>query len=99
MSEPAIEGLTEKFSMEDHVRDKDLDVPAWPAPEFSPTSPGIDLKLLPLGGLLRSLKASFQPDADMEDHAPYEENQRREEHDVKNEVFVHSSSIEQFGVV
>jgi hypothetical protein len=32
-------------------------------------------------------------------HAPYEEDHRREEHDVEDEVFVHSPSIKQFGVV
>jgi len=42
-----------------------------------------------LGGFLRSFEAPFQPDADVEAHAPYEENQRREEHNVENEVFVH----------
>ena len=89
MSEPAIERLAEKFSMEDDLCDKDFHVPSWPHPEFLPASPDINLEFLPLGGLLCPFEASFQPDADVETHAPDEENHRWEEHDVENKVFVH----------
>ena len=79
--------------MEDHLGDKGLYVPSWPRPESSPASPDVNLELLPFGGLPCSFEASFQPDADMETHAPDEENHRWEEHDVEDKVFVHFSRI------
>ena len=91
MSKPAIERLAEKLSMEDDFSDDDFRVPSRPGPESLPASPGISLELLPFGGIFCSFEASFEPDADMEAHAPNEENQRGEEHDVENEVFVHLS--------
>jgi len=90
MGEPAIERLAEKFSMEDDLRDKDFRVPSRPHPEFLQASPGINLEFLPFGGLLCPFEASFQPDADTETHAPYEENHRWEEHDVEDKVFAHN---------
>ena len=89
MSEPAVKRLGEELSMEDDFSDKDFNVPSWPSPEPFPASPDVNLELLPFGGFLRSFESSLQPQADMETHAPEEENQRREEHDVENEVFVH----------
>jgi len=89
MSEPAIEGLAEKFSMEDDLCDKDFYVPSRPHPEFLPASPDINLEFLPFGGFLCPFEASFQPDADMETHPPDEENHRWEEHDVEDKVFFH----------
>jgi hypothetical protein len=99
MSEPAIKRLAEKLPMEDDFSNENFDIPAWPGPESSPASPGINLELLPFGGIFCPFEASLQPDADMEAHTPYEQNQRWEKHHVENKVFVHSPSIEQFGVV
>ena len=89
MSEPTVERLSEKLPMEDDFNNENFNVPARPRPESSPASPDVNLKLLPLGGILRSFEAALQPEADVEAHAPYEENHRWEKHDVENEVFVH----------
>jgi hypothetical protein len=93
VSEPAVEGLAEKLPMENDFSNENLEIPAGPQPESSPTSPDVNLKLLPLGRLLRSFEASFQPEADVETHAPYEENHRWKKHDVENKVFVHNEYI------
>ncbi len=76
VSEPAVERLTEKLPMEDDFGDKNSEIPARLPPESSPTSPEVDLKLLPFCGILRTLKTSLQPQADVKPHPPEKENQR-----------------------
>ena len=75
--------------MKDDFGDEDFDIPSWPAPESSPTSPDVDLKFFPFGGLLCSFESSLQPETDMLFHSPKEEDQRWEKHDVEDEMFVH----------
>ena len=89
MGEPAAERLGKELSMEDDFGDQDFNVPSWPCPEPLPASLDVNLELLPLCGFLCSFESSFQPHADMKAHAPEEEDQRGEKHDIKDEVFVH----------
>ena len=89
MSKPAVKRLGKELSMEDDFGDEDFNVPSRSCPEPLPASPDVNLALLPLCGFLRSFESSFQPHAGMKAHAPEEENQRREEHNIKDEVFVH----------
>ena len=90
MSEPTVERLSVKLPMEDDFSNENFNIPTRPRPEFSPASPDVNLKLLSLGGVLRSFEASFQPDADVKAHTPEEEDYRWEEHDVEKKVFVHN---------
>jgi hypothetical protein len=99
MSKPTVKGLTKKFSVKDYLGDENFDIPNGSCPKSSPASPDVNLQLLPFCGFLRSIEGSLQPHADMESHPPKEEDQRREKHNVENEVFVHLPSIGQFGVV
>jgi hypothetical protein len=91
MSKPAIKRFTKKFSMKNHFSDEGFNIPTWPGPESPPALPEVNLKFFPFGGFLRPFEGTLQPHADMEAHPPKEENQRREKHDVKNEMFVHDS--------
>ena len=91
MSKPTVEGLTKKFSVKDYLGDENFEIPNGSCPKSSPASPHVDLQLLPFRGVLCSFESSLQPQADMKAHAPNEENQGWEKHDVKDEMFVHDS--------
>jgi hypothetical protein len=92
MSEPAIERLTKKFSMENHFGDQNFDIPSRPCPESSPASPDVNLEFFPFGGLLCSFEGSLQPHTDVEAHPPEEEDHRGEKHYVEDKMFVHLHS-------
>ncbi len=85
--------------MKNDFGDEDFYAETRPGPESSPTFLNVDHEFFPFGGFLCSFEGSLQPHTDMEAHPPEKENQRREEHDVKDEMLVHLRPIGQFGVV
>jgi hypothetical protein len=80
MCQPAVEGLAKELSMEDNLSDKNFYVPTWSRPESPPSSPQIELSLLPLGSLIEPFNSPFQPRANVQTHAPKEKDHRGKKH-------------------